>query len=69
MALKLDDQIFTVNMNFRKMHETSSTHLFARGYLDDHLILSFGLWDTTGHLAEIVVEDVLKDHEMCDDLS
>jgi hypothetical protein len=66
--MELRDQAFTVNMNFRKMHEGRSAGDFARGYLDDHLMLTFGLWDVSGHFAEVVVADVLKDHIMCEDL-
>lgn len=64
----VQDQAFTVNMNFRKIHEGRSAADFARGYLDDHLMLTFGLWDTTAHFVEVVVADVLRDHIMCEKL-
>ena len=62
------DQAFTPNINFRKMREAQSADDFARGYLDDHLMLTFGLWDTTAHFAEVAVADVLRDHIMCENL-
>jgi hypothetical protein len=64
-----DQQIFTASMNFRKKKQPiHSGGEFARGFLDDSLIISFGLGDRTSHLVEVLVEDVLKDHTICKDI-
>jgi hypothetical protein len=56
-------------MNFRKNKQRiSSGAEFARGFLDDSLIISFGLGDRTSHFVEVRVEDVLKDHTICRDI-
>jgi len=60
--------VYTVSMTFRKARKVSSGADLGRGYLDDFLVLSFGQSDASSHFSEIVVGDVLKDHEMCEDL-
>jgi len=40
---------------------------FAVGYLDDLLIITFGMRDRTSHFVEVTVDEVLKDHELCSD--
>jgi hypothetical protein len=40
----------------------------AVGYLDDLLIISFGMQDKTSHFAEVTVDEILKDHDLCSDL-
>lgn len=68
MGIGQDQQIFTVSMNFRKKKQRiSSGGEFARGFLDDSLIISFGLGDYSSHFVEVRVEDVLKDHTLCSD--
>lgn len=68
MGIGQDQQIFTVSMNFRKENQPIySGGEFARGFLDDFLIISFGLSDATSHFVEVRVEDVLKDHTLCSD--
>lgn len=62
------DQIFTVSMNFRKTRPTFSAGEFARGYLDDLLIMSFGNEDMSSHFIEVGVDEVLKDHLLCEGL-
>lgn len=59
--------IYTVSLNFRKTHTQSSAEL-ASGYLDDFLVLSFGIGDESSHFLEVRVDEVLKDHDMCKDL-
>jgi hypothetical protein len=62
-------QIFTVSMNFIKKNKPIlSTAEFARGYLDDSLIISFGILDTTSHYVEVTVQDILMDHVLCADV-
>jgi hypothetical protein len=69
-ALGQEQQIFTVSMNFRKRGQTiKSGGEYARGYLDDLLIISFGIGDRTSHFVEVGVEDVLRDHVICDDIA
>ena len=70
MALGQTQQVFTVSMNFRKRGQTvKSGGEYARGYLDDLLMISFGMGDRTGHFLEVGVEDVLRDHVICDDMA
>ena len=64
-----DQQIFTVSMNFRKKKQPiASGGEFARGFLDDSLLISFGLGDRSSHFVEVRVKDVLKDHTICSDI-
>jgi hypothetical protein len=53
-------------MAFRKKRGTGSD--LAIGYLDDLLIISFGLGDKTSHFVEVLVEEALRDHDLCSDL-
>ena len=70
MALGQEQQVFTVSMNFRKRGQMiKSGGEYARGYLDDLLIISFGIGDRTSHFVEVGVEDVLRDHLICDDIA
>jgi hypothetical protein len=61
---------FTASMNFRKRGRTTkSGSEYARGYLDDGLIISFGIGDKASSYVEVKVKDVLEDHLICDDLA
>jgi hypothetical protein len=55
-------------MNFRKTQLTTSARELARGYMDDWLIISFGIWNRHSYFLEVRVEDVLRDHQICDEL-
>jgi hypothetical protein len=52
-------------MTFRS--KRTSGREIATGYLDDLLIISFGMMDKTSHFVEVSVDEVLKDHEFCSD--
>jgi hypothetical protein len=52
-------------MAFRNKRGTGRD--LAVGYLDDRLIISFGMGDRTAHFVEVLVEDALKDHDLCSD--
>jgi len=55
-------------MNFVKKNKAIlSTAELARGYLDDSLMISFGILDTTSHYVEVTVQDILMDHAVCSD--
>lgn len=58
---------FTSSIAFRKAGGVLSSKSFARGYLDDLLVISFGVWDHSGHFVEVKVEDVLMNHNLCED--
>jgi hypothetical protein len=69
VGLGQSEEVFTVSMNFHKNQETVfSGGDFARGYLDDMLVISFGIWDSSSHLVEVGVEEVLTGHQLCHDL-
>jgi hypothetical protein len=68
VGIKQWDQIFTVSMNFRRLRPTFSAGEFARGYLDDLLIMSFGNYDMSSHFIEVGVNEVLEDHLLCDSM-
>jgi hypothetical protein len=55
-------------LNFRKPYATRSGAEFATGYLDDMLIISFGNSDESSHLLEVGVDEVLRGHEMCEEV-
>jgi hypothetical protein len=59
---------FTVSLAFRRDQEPRSGESFATGYLDDWLIFGFGLSDSSSHFVEVKVEDVLQDHQLCDEV-
>jgi hypothetical protein len=59
---------YTVSMSFRRPVPALTGAELATGYLDDLLILSFGIADRTSHFIEIGVQEVLRGHDMCDDL-
>ena len=64
-----DQLIYTVSMNFRKSKQRIiSGGEFARGFLDDSLVISFGWGDSSSHLVDARVEDILKDHIICNDI-
>jgi hypothetical protein len=67
-GIPMTERIYTVSLNFRKPRTTVSYEEFARGYLDDFLILSFGWGDNSSHFIQIGVEEVLQGHDMCEDL-
>jgi len=52
-------------MGFRNKRGTGCE--LATGYLDDRLIISFGMGDRTAHFVEVLVEEALKDHDQCSD--
>src|SRR5271155_3452474 len=58
--------VYSVSMTFRS-NRTSGREV-AVGYLDDLLIVSFGIKDQTSHFVEVTVDEVLKDHDLCSDL-
>jgi len=68
VGLAIDDRAYTVSISFRKKHRPKSGHELATGYLDDLLILSFGLEDETSHFVEVGVEEVLLGHQLCEDI-
>ena len=68
MGLGADEHAYTVSMSFRKKHRPKWGYELATAYLDDLLILSFGLEDDTSHFVEVVVEEVLQDHQLCEDI-
>ena len=68
MGLAIYDHAYTVSISFRKKHRPKSGHELATGYLDDLLIVSFGLEDDTSHFVEVGVEEVLQDHQLCEDI-
>jgi len=57
--------IYSVSMAFRNKRGTGRD--LAIGYLDDLLIISFGMGDKTAHFVEVLVEEALKDHDLCSD--
>jgi hypothetical protein len=62
-------EVFTVSMSFRKnVLRVGSGRELARGYLDDLLIISFGIADVSSHFVEVGVEEVLTGHVLCQDL-
>ena len=67
--MKMYHILYTVSMNFRRKQQVHSGAEFAYGYLDDSLIISFGLEDMSSYFVEIEVEDILRDHEICNDLN
>ena len=67
MGLGIGDRAYTVSISFRKKHRPKWGYELATGYLDDLLILSFGLADETSHFIEVGVEEVLRDHQLCQD--
>jgi len=62
-----DEQVYTVSLSFRRS-QANTTKELAVGYLDDFLILSFGMWDKSAHFLEVEVRDVLMEHILCEDL-
>lgn len=58
--------VYSVSVTFRK--KRASGRELAVGYLDDLLIISFGIKDKTSHFMEVTVDDILKDHDLCSDL-
>ena len=68
VGVEPDQLLYTVSMNIRRSEPGYSGKELATGLLDDHLTISFGLNDTTGHFLEVGLEDVLKDHELCEDV-
>ena len=55
-----------MSLNFRKAKTGVLASELATGYLDDFLIISFGLNDSSSHFVEVVVEDLLQDIESCE---
>jgi hypothetical protein len=60
---------YTVSLTVHKPHTNQSTaYEHGTGYLDDSLFLSFGSGDDSSHFIMTTVDEVLKDHDMCEDL-
>jgi hypothetical protein len=53
-------------MTFRRK-QTSGRGL-ATGYLDDFLVISFGIQDKTSHFVEVTVGEALENHDLCSDV-
>ena len=60
--------VYIVSINIRKQIAPLTGKDLAVGYLDDLLIISFGLWDQTSHFVEVELQEVLKGHEVCQDI-
>lgn len=58
--------IYSVSMTFRRK-QTSGRGL-ATGYLDDFLVISFGIQDKTSHFVEVTVGEALENHDLCSDV-
>jgi hypothetical protein len=60
--------VYTVSLTVRKSQETLSlVNEPGTGYLDDWLIVSFGISDESSNYIMVTVDDILKDHDMCKD--
>jgi hypothetical protein len=60
---------YIVSLTVHKTHINQSTaYDHGTGYLDDSLFLSFGSGDDSSHFIMTTVDEVLKDHDMCEDL-
>jgi len=55
-------------LSFRKREITTSPKELAVGYLDDFLIISFGIGDSSSHFLEVEVQEVLRDHIICENV-
>lgn len=40
----------------------------ARGFLDDSIIVSYGIGDFSSHFVEVLARDLLEGHEICQEL-
>jgi hypothetical protein len=65
VGIPTTERIYTASLNFRKQTKYNEP---ATGFLNDSLILSFGLGDNSSHFVQIAVQDVLQGHHMCADL-
>jgi hypothetical protein len=68
VGLEQHQLVYTVSLNFRKHEPPLTGKDLAVGYLDDLLTMSFGLWDKTSHFIEVEVQEVLRGHEICEDI-
>jgi hypothetical protein len=68
VGIDYNQLLYTSSMNFRKRHSTTTVKELASGYLDDWLVISFGIWNRHSFFTEVRVEDVLKEHQICDEL-
>jgi hypothetical protein len=68
VGLEQQQMVYTVSINFRKQEAPLTGKDLAVGYLDDLLIISFGIWDQTSHFVEVELQEVLRGHEMCEDI-
>jgi len=57
-----------MSIAFRPKRRPRSSHELSIGYLDDLLIISFGLDDESGYFLEIEVQEVLKNHQLCENV-
>ena len=58
--------IYSVSMTFRRKQRSGRG--LATGYLDDLLIISFGIQDKTSHFVEVTVGEALENHDLCSDV-
>ena len=69
MGISQSETAFTSSISFRKLRRTVSPDTLARGYLDDMLVISFGILDHSSHFIEVKVDEMLKNHEYCKDFT
>jgi len=60
--------IYTVSISFRKSTFGLSGVDLATGSLDGRVVVSFGMSDRTSHFLEVELQEMLKDHDMCEDI-
>jgi hypothetical protein len=63
-----EQSLNSVSIAIRPKRRPRAAHELSIGYLDDLLIISFGLDDRTGHFVEVELEDVLQGHQLCEDV-
>jgi hypothetical protein len=68
VGVRNENRPYTVSISFRKHHQPRLASELAIGNLDDLLIFSFGLDDATSHFVEVGLEEILHDHELCEDI-
>jgi hypothetical protein len=68
VGLEQQQMVYTISINFRKQIAPLTGKDLAVGYLDDLLIISFGIWDQTSHFVEVELQEVLTGHDICKDI-
>lgn len=70
MGIGKEDQTYTTSISFRKPphQQPRVASELAMGNLDDLLIISFGIGDKTSHFVEVGLEEVLRGHQLCEDI-